>query len=293
MNFSTQRQGEVFVFLAVLLWSIFPILTQLSYSQVSPFTSLTVSSLVSGLFFAGVMTLKRRWSEIINFQAVKYALLATFFVGIIYYLLYFLSLKYSTVGNVSILALSETFFSFLLFHVWHKEYFPRVHIIGAGLILLGAVIVLVPSLSFFRLGDLLILFGAAIVPFGNLFVQKARKLISTETIMFIRGMTSSLVIFILSWLLSVASPSTQITSSMPFLITNGILIGLSTMLWVEGIHRLPVTKANALSSLGPLITLLIVWLVYKTAPSLWQLLAFVPMFFGVMLISKKITPAKA
>lgn len=293
MNLSTQRQGELYIIAATLLWSAFPIFTQLSFSDVSPFTSLAVSSLFSGIFFGVILTVKRRWREIFNVPAVKYTLLGTFFVGVIYYLLYFLSLKYSTAGNVSILALSEAFFSFLLFHVWHKEFFPKVHIQGAGLILLGAVIVLIPSLTTFRLGDLLILLAAAIVPLGNYFVQKARLLISTEAIMFIRGIVGSSVIFLLSLIFKTASSAPQVINSLPFLIINGIFIlGLSTMLWVEGIHRLPVTKANALSSLGPLITIFILWLFFKTPPTTWQLLAFVPMFFGVLLISKKIFDSK-
>ncbi|MCX6732700.1 MAG: DMT family transporter [Candidatus Roizmanbacteria bacterium] len=290
MKLSVQRQGELYLIAGILLWSIFPIFTQLSYSAVSPYSSLAVSSLFSALFFAVILTIRHRWREVLNIKALRYTLYSTFFVGIIYYLLYFLSLRYSSAGNVSILALSEAFFSFLLFHVWKKEYIPKEHIYGAAFILLGAVIVLVPSITLFHIGDLLILLGAAIVPFGNLFVQKARKLVNTETIMFVRGFVGSCSIFILSFLFHAASPLPQVLHSLSYLITNGVFIlGLSTMLWVEGIHRIPVTKANALSSLGPLITLLFAWVIFKTSPTSWQLISFIPMFIGVLLISKKIS----
>ena len=290
MKLSSQRQGELYLIGGILLWSIFPIFTQLSYSQVSPFTSLAVSSLFSALFFSIILTLRRRWKELLNIQALIYSLYSTFFVGILFYLLYFFSLQYSSAGNVSILALSEMFFSFLLFHVWQKEYIPKIHIYGAILILLGAIIVLIPSMSGFRIGDVLILIGAAIVPFGNYYVQKARRLINTETIMFVRGIVGSLVIFLFSLVFGVASPLPQIVQSLPFLIANGVLIfGVSTMLWVEGIHRIPVTKANALSSLGPLVTLFFAWMIFKTSPTSWQILSFIPMFVGVILISKKVS----
>lgn len=166
MKLSSQRQGELYLIAGILLWSVFPIFAQLSYSAVSPFTSLAVSSLFSALFFGVALTIRRRWVELFNTQALIYSLYSTFIVGILYYLLYFLSLKYSSAGNVSILALSEVFFSFLLFHVWHKEFIPKDHIYGAFLILLGAVIVLIPSMTVFHIGDILILTGAAIVPFG-------------------------------------------------------------------------------------------------------------------------------
>jgi len=288
MKFSTQRQGELYLIAGIFLWSVFPIFAQLSYAVVSPFTSLAVSSLFSALFFGVVLTIRRRWTELFNTQALIYSLYSTFIVGILYYLLYFLSLRYSSAGNVSILALSETFFSFLLFHVWKKEYIPKIHIYGASLILLGAVIILIPSMTMFHIGDVLILIGAAIVPFGNFYVQKARRMVHTETIMFVRGIVGSCVIFLFSLLLHNASSLPQIIRSLPFLMMNGVFIlGLSTLLWVEGIHRIPVTKANALSSLGPLITLLFAWIIFKTSPTSWQLLSFIPMFIGVILISKK------
>ena len=57
----------------------------------------------------------------------------------------------------------------------------------------------------------------------------------------------------------------KVSSSLLFLVINGVLLlGVSKILWIEGIHRINVTKANALNSLGPLLTLLFAWLdVYK------------------------------
>ncbi len=288
MKLSVQRQGELFITGGTLLWGLLPIFAMISYSKVSPFTSLSVSCLFSALFFAFVITVRHRWHELLNKKAVVYALYATFFIGILYYLLYFLSIKFSSPGNISILALTEAFFSFLLFHVWRRDYIPRAHIYGALLILLGAVIVLIPSISSFRSGDIFILIGSAIAPLGNYFVQKARKLVNTETIMFVRGTVASLVIFLLSHLFHAASSLADVRQSILFLIANGLLmLGLSTMLWIEGIHRIPVTKANAMSSLGPLVTLLAAWTIFKTPPTYFQLLAFIPLFFGIILISKK------
>jgi len=288
MKLSNQRQGEFFITAEIILWSMFPIIIQLSFSSVSPFTSLAISSLFAAAFFACIMTIRNRWHELTNARAIRFAVISTFFIGVLYYLLYFLSLKFSSAGNISILALSETFFSFLLFHVWKKEFIPKEHILGATFILLGAVIVLAPNVKMLHIGDLLILIAAAIVPFGNFYVQKARKLISTETIIFVRGIVGALAIFLLSFLFHAASSLTSVFHSLPFLATNGVVIqGIAAIFWIEGIHRIPVAKANALSALGPLMTLLLAWMVFKTTPTAWQLLALVPMFFGVILISKK------
>ena len=288
MKTSQQRKGELFIILGVFLWSLFPIFIQASYYNITPFTSLWISSLFAAVFFGILLAVRHRWRELLEKQAIIYTLYSTLFTGVIYYLLYFTSLRYSSAGNISILALSEAFFSFLLFQVWHKEYIPKEHIYGAVLILCGAIIVLAPSLTVFKLGDVLIILGAAIVPFGNFFVKKARKIVNTETLMFIRTMAGSLIIFIFSFVFHATSPLPNIIDSLPYLIVNGFLIlGLSTNLWVEGIHRIPVTKANALNALGPLLTLFFAWIAFKTPPTQWQLLSIVPMFFGIVLISKQ------
>lgn len=288
MKLSNQRQGELYVLGGLLLWSLFPIFIQISYSNTTPFTSLWVSSIFAAVFFAVLLTARKKWKELLEKQAVVYALYSTFFTGILYYLLYFLSLQYSSAGNISILALSEAFFSFLLFHVWRREYIPKEHIYGALLILTGAVIVLAPSLTTFRIGDVLIILGAAIVPMGNMYAQKARKIVSTESLMFVRGVAGALAIFLLSLVLKSNSPLQNIVASLPFLVANGLLIlGLSSNFWIEGIHRIPVAKANALSAMGPLLTIFFAWLIFKTPPTAWQLVSFVPMFFGIILIGKK------
>jgi drug/metabolite transporter (DMT)-like permease len=222
-----------------------------------------------------------------NVQGLKYSLYATCITSVLYNLLYFFGIRYTSPGNVSILALTEVFFSYLLFHVWRKDYIPKEHVIGAIFVFFGACIVLAPSVKIFRPTDLLIVIGAAIVPFGNFFAQKARKLVHTETIMFTRGFIGSIIIFILSFPFHATNPITDVTKSLLFLIINGLLLlGLSTFLWIEGIHRITVTKANALQSLSPLVTLLFAWILLKTSPSAWQLLSFIPMFFGILLLGK-------
>lgn len=288
MKLSRERQGELAILSGTLLWGFFPVIAFLSYGNLTPFMSLSVSSLFAALFFAIILTIRGKWHEVINVEALKHTLGATFIVGVLYYLLYYLGVRYSSPGNVGILGLTEVFFSFLLFHVWKKDYIPKEHILGALLVLVGAFIILMPNLGAVRPGDFLIVLGAAIVPFGNFFARRARELVATETIMFVRCMVSAIVISLVALLLHATSPFSQILLTLPFLVVNGvIMLGVTTFLWIEGIHRITVTKANALNSVSPLLTLLFAWIFLKTAPSAWQLVSFIPMFAGVLLLGKQ------
>lgn len=284
---SDERAGELSIGFASLLWGLFPVITVLSYNKLSPLLSLSISSLVAGLFFGLVITLKNKWPDVFKRSALVNILLATLFTGVLYYCFVFFSLRYTTSGNVSIISLSEVFFSYLFFHILKKEYISRNHLLGSILVVLGALIVLYPNLHGFHKGDFLILVASMIAPFGNFFARKARKEVGSEIIMFVRSILAGLFIFALYIIFDNNILYIDIKSSTLFLLTNGLLLlGFSKILWIEGIHRIAVTKANAISSLSPLITLFVAWIVLKQVPTLWQLTAIVPMFFGVRLLSK-------
>ncbi len=288
MNLSRQRQGELIIFVEVTLWSLFPIITVLSYKNISPLFSLTISSFLAACFFAVFITKRKLWSEVTNRAAFKNILFATLFLGIGYYLLIFLGLQYTTPGNASIIGLTQGFFSFLFFHVLRKEYIPKAHIWGGFFMVCGALIILASNFHTFKFGDFLILLANAISPFGNFYAQKARKQVSSETIMFVRSSISATVIFLLAITLKSPISLQAVQGSLWFLLINGfILLGLSKILWIEGIHRISVTKALGLGSIEPLFTLTFAYLLLQQIPTVWQLVSIFPIIIGIFLLSKQ------
>jgi drug/metabolite transporter (DMT)-like permease len=70
------------------------------------------------------------------------------------------------------------------------------------------------------------------------------------------------------------------------------MFGFVKMLWIEGIHRVSVVKANALTSTAPLFTLFFAWLILHNTPTIWQLSSFIPMFIGILLLGINKQPTK-
>jgi drug/metabolite transporter (DMT)-like permease len=286
-SLNNERQGEVIIFLEAILWSLFPVVTVLSFKNVSTILALAWSTLFAALFFLLIIIVKKKWSQLVNRGAIRDILLATIILGILYYFFYFFGLRFTSPGNASLIALTEVFFSFLFFNVWRKEYISAFHIGGAVLMLVGAAIVLYPNVHKLQFGDLLIIISAVIAPLGNFFQRRARKQVDSEVILFIRSTISAIVIFILAYFTRQNFGSLDIKNFFLFLIINGFfLLGLSKYLWIEGIHRINVMKANALNGIGPLLTLFFSWLLLNTLPTGFQLVSFIPMFFGVILLSK-------
>ena len=296
MILSKERKGEIFVFSEAILWSFFPIITIISYNNLSPLVSLAGSSFFAAIFFAIFLSVKHRWSEVKNLSAIKDILLATLFLGFLYYFLLFIGLKYTTAGNASIISLTEAFFSFLFFNLWKKEQLSVGHIAGCVFLVIGALIVLLPSGTKLHTGDVLVLLAAAIAPFGNFFQRRARAKVSSEVIMFIRSTIVAFLVFFIAIFLNPHLPLFgNIKASIIFFFINGfILLGFSKVFWIEGIHRISVTKANALSSISPLLTIFFAWLILKNVPTIWQFYSFIPLFIGILLLTKsgKETPSE-
>lgn len=281
------------IFSSAILWGLFPVITILSYHSVSPLISLTASTFLSAIFFVSIIALKKKWGEIRDKQALKDIFWTTFFIAILFYILFFFGLKYTSAGNASIIALAETLFSYLFFNIWKKENISKEHIIGSVLMLGGALIVLSPNFTRFQEGDLLILLASMVAPFGNFFQRRARQRVSSETIMFVRSLIAAPAILIFAFLFGERTNVSNLADSMIFLMINGfILFGLTKILWIEGIHRISVTKSNALSAISPLFTLIFAWLILKQIPTSWQLLSLLPMAAGVILLGENKDEAK-
>ena len=284
MTINEQRRGEFFISASAVLWGFFPIITILSYNAVPPIISFGMSTLFSLIIFGTILSIRGKWSELNN-KTARADILWTTVTITVFYLLLFLGLRYTSAGNASIISRSEILSSFLFFHVWRREKIPRAHIVGALCMVTGVLLLLFPNFTGVQRGDLLTLAAVFVAPLGNFFQQRARRSVSSETIMFARAALASPIIFCVARVFGEHISLSALRASLPLLMLNGLFIfGISKIFWIEGIHRIGVTKANALSSISPIITLLFAWVLLGDTPTLWQLLSLIPIFAGVLFL---------
>lgn len=289
MHLSPARKGELFIFTEAFLWSFFPVMTLLSYGTLMPLSSAAISTFISSLFFALVLTIRKRWHEILEQSAWMDILLTSVLIGVIFYGLLFTALRSTTAGNAAIMGQMEVFFSFLILGVFLKhERITLPHLLGGAAMVLGAMLILLPQGSGWHVGDLLVMLATAIAPLGNVFTQRARRIVSAETILFVRSIISGLCFFLLSvFMESLPSFDAAISSAM-FLFLNGfLLLGFSKILWIEATNLIPITKAISLASIGPFFTLLFAYLLLHEQMTPIQALGFLPIFIGVLLLTQK------
>jgi len=283
---SEERKGEGLIFLMGILWAFFPVITVLSYRSISGAASLLWSDIFATIIFAALMFYRGKWGELRNPQLWKYGILIALYIGVLVYSLIYVALEFTSPGNVAIIGLLEVLTTFLVFNVYEKEFFSVEYTVGAILMVIGAGTVLIKDFSGINVGDLFVLASVCIAPFGNIYQQRARNFASSESIMFIRSLLSIPALAVLAYFLGPHTSFESFRISLPFLLINGVLLlGLSKIFWIEAIHRISVTKATALSSVTPLLTLLIAWVLLGQVPNMWQLVSLVPLTIGVLLLT--------
>ena len=286
---SETTKGEWAIYSEAFLWSLFPVVTILTYTSLPALYTAALATFASSGFFALVLTVRRRWGDMYVRGAWKAIAYSTLFIGITYYAFLYTGLKFTTAGNASIVSLMEVFFSFLILGVILKiEKTTGAQKVGAVFMVVGALCILLPQSSAWRWGDMLILIGAAAPPIGNHYAKGARGLVSSEYIMFARSIVSGFFLLLLAFVFETMPTREAVQSSLlPILFSGFLLLGLSKILWLEGNYRLPVSKAIALASIGPLFTLVFAYFLLGEKVTMYQILGFIPMFVGIRLLTQK------
>jgi drug/metabolite transporter (DMT)-like permease len=289
MPMTDTRKGEMLIFIEAVMWSLWPVLTLLMYGGLLPMFTAGASALTAAVFFAAILTQKRLWKQIRVRKAWPDMLAAAVLIGVMFYGLLYTGLQFTTAGNAGIIGQMEVLFAFVILGVLlkHEKMIPS-QVVGAACMVLGALIVLVPKASGWHPGDLIILIACLFPPIGNACMQRARKSVSTEMILFARSAISGVFLLALSLLLEPMPSGDALVQASALLIINGVMMfGVSKILWLEGIRRIPVTKAISLASISPVFTLLFAALLLGEKITPYQVLGVIPMLAGVKLITRR------
>ncbi len=287
-HLKSSTKGELLIFSEALIWSLFPVLSILTFSTLPPLFTAAFATIFSSFFFAIVLTYKKLWKECSRNAPWKDIFLCSLFIGCIFYALLFTGMRNTTAGNASIVLLMEVFFFFLILGVLIKhEPIQSKQILGGICMMIGAAFILFPKSSGWHSGDIFIFFACMFTPIGNYFMQRARKSVSSEFILFVRSVISGIFLLILATFLEPMPSQTSLISSCAFLFVNGFLmLGFSKILWLESITLIPMTKAISLASIGPFFTMIFAYFILHEKVTTYQVLGFVPIVLGVLLLTQ-------
>jgi drug/metabolite transporter (DMT)-like permease len=287
---TNEKKGEIFMVTNALFESWFPIIVLFTYSYLTPIFTYSFNIGIASIFFIILIIARKKFYEFKNKEAYKDLLLTTFFITLLF-LLMFLGLQYTTATNTAVIIFMQLFFSFLYFNLIGKEYISKKHILGATMMATGAIIILFPDDLILNKGDLLVLIAAMIAPFANYYQKRARKYLCVENILAFRYMASLPFLLFFAYMFEPIPMSSNILNALPYLLISGLLVfGIAKIFWIEAIYRIPITKASALAAFMPVFTMFFAFLLLNEVPTLEQVLAIVPIVIGGYLITRKQMP---
>ena len=287
-----EREGEFLMLGLAVIESWFPILSIVAMSYIGALHTYAYSLMIALFFFFIIMLKRDRFQELKNRDAYKDLLLTSFWITLLFTLV-FIGMQYTTAGNMAVIIFLQLLFSYLYFNVLGKEKMDRLHLIGAGIMGVGALIILIPDDLTFNKGDLLILIAAAIAPIANLYQKRARSYCSSETILGFRTVVGLPFIALLAWIFEPAAQYEDLMAALPSLLVIGILVYVvSKIMWIEALHRISITKVSAMMGLVPMLTLFFAYLYLDEIPQLRQILGIIPVLLGGYLLTKPIKNKK-
>lgn len=283
-----EREGEFLMLGLAFIESWFPILSISSMAYVGALHTYVYSLVVALVFFIVLMYKNKKFKELKNRDAYKSLLLTSFWITLLFTLV-FIGMRYTTAGNMAVIIFLQLLFTYLYFNVIGKEKIDKLHLFGAVFMGLGALVILTPDNLTFNKGDLLILLGAAIAPFANLYQKQARTYCSSITILTFRTIIGLPFIIVLAYLFEPSVSYENFKLALPYILIIATLVYvLSKIMWIEALHRISITKVSAMLGLVPALTLFFAYLFLNEVPAVRQLFGIIPLLLGGYLITKKI-----
>ena len=283
-----EREGELLMLGLSVIESWFPILSIMSMAYIGALHTYTYSLIIALFFFLILMFKHKRFGELKNRAAYKDLLLTSFFITILFTLV-FIGLRYTSAGNMAVIVFLQLLFAFFYFNILGKEKMDRLHLLGSIVMGVGAIVVLIPEELTLNKGDLFILAGAAIAPFANLYQKRARQFCSSETILTFRTVVGLPFIATLAYFLEPAVSYPAFKEALPYLLIIGIAVYVvSKIMWIEALHRVSITKVSAMMGLVPVMTIVFAFLFLDESPSIRQALGLIPILIGGYILTRPI-----
>lgn len=279
-----KQQGAAYILGISLIEGWFPILAALSFNLIGSLYSYFFSLLFATIVLMGFAIVQRKMHEFLCAAAYKDVLLTSFFITSLFALI-FLALQYTSPGQVNLILFLQVLFSYLFFQRLKEERVEGTTRIGIVLMTLGAIFVLFPLNWQFNTGDLLVLLAAIIAPFANFYQKRARKRISSVSLLSMRTLIALPFIGVLAWWFNADLNTEKLQQAWIWLVLTGVLVfAFAKIWWVEALHRMPITQLNAMVAISPVLTLVFSYWVFGDLPNLLQMLGILPILLGGFLI---------
>jgi drug/metabolite transporter (DMT)-like permease len=280
--------GVITILLASIIWAIEPICAKLSYENSDFLHTSAIRAIVAALI-ASIYILSRRKSP---WNVTRKQLSPLIYIAIVGTLfadfMYFFALSQIPVINAVVLGHMQPIFIIVLgFFLLKSDVLTKFDYLGICLMIISGLLVTTRTtgnlftLKFGTPGDLIVLCATIAWATSAIMMKRYLTRIDAGVITFYRFFIAALIFTIY---LSLTS-SFMINNIYEILI--GIIIGIGTVLYYEGLKRLKAAQVSALELSTPFFAAILGLLILNEFVTSMQVIGILLLFVGVYFISKK------
>ncbi len=288
---SKEKEGIILVIICVFIHGSQPILGKYGVSLVPPLFFASLTNLIAAVFLI-LLILARRENIFLLLKARYFLILLSigFFGTTLSNILFFYGVRLTSGINSAILLQIEPLYALLIGYLLLKERINSRQIIATLFIILGTILVVYQGTSKLNWGDILVLLTPLCYQISHFFSKKLLNKTDLSPLFIATGRTlyGGIFLFLLSQLAGIHEWSILAKHNMLSLfIFYGIVVyALSYLTFYEAIKRINLSKASAIISVYPAVSILLAWFILREVPDIYQLAGFFIILLGIFRLSQ-------
>ena len=278
--------GGIAVFLSAFMWALEPLAAKFSYIQSTFLETSIIRAYVIIIIAAAYILIKNSGT---SFTINKIQICSLFYIAVIGTLcadlIYFYALVTTPVLNAVLIGhLQPMFIILLAFVLLRSERLGRYTYVGVLFMMLSAVFVSTRtidnalSLQFGNFGDLLVLVATILWSTTALAMRKYLLSLDAGTITFYRFFFASIIF-------TISLPFVNIISVNIYQISVGIIVGVGTICYYEGLKRLKAAEVSGIELAAPVFAAFIGFFFIQEQITGLQITGIILLFAGVYLLT--------
>ena len=280
--------GVLAILGASLMWAIEPIFGKMSYSNSDFLHTSAIRAffvVLTALIYVFITNKGNLKLNKIQFSTVVYiGIVGTIFADLIYFYAF---TKIPVINAVLIGHMQPIFIVIIGYFILKEDKLTKFDYIGIFIMIIAGLFVTTrtyENLSQLKLGtfgDILVLLATIAWATTAIAMRKYLKDMNAGVVTFYRFLTASILFAV--YLLFTSS----ITISNIYQILVGIVVGIGTILYYEGLKRLKTAQVGALELSTPFFAAILSFFILGEVTTIMQILGIVLLFIGVYFLSKK------
>ena len=285
-----EKEGIAYVLICVLVHGALPILGKYGVSLIHPLYFAALTNLIAAVSLVLLMILKgQSLLLLMDKKQIGYFIVIALFGTTLSNIFLFYGVRLTSGINSAILLQVEPIYAILIGYIILQERVSFRQVLSTFMVMLGTLLVIYQGHFSLNYGDLLVLCTPLCFQTGHLLSKKllTNHQVNPIIIATSRTLYGGIFLGLLSQLFDIPQMSRL---SQPHILSLIIFYGvivyaLSYLTFYESIKRINLSKATAIISIYPAVSIFLAWFILKEKPGLYQLIGFGFILVGIFYLS--------